>query len=241
VSIAHSFLWRGKAYLLADRAITGADGTLLGTMSKFVRSVGSVPWAATYSGHQFEPREFVDRLAVRACDDLQSLAASMTAVLREMTAYRPDMVVGVQAGIWSRPHKAPVLFVLANSEIPFPGLAKAFEPVSVHHVVTGSHPPEHYLGRQIDLMDDRAFDPLSDGAAIIRAQRRVERFERAYQTPAYRIGGGIEAAIIGKRGVRLETLWVWPDRLGEKIDPAEEGFPFDMGDSRCLAMCASAS
>lgn len=238
MTAVHSFLWRGKAYLLADRAITGAGGELLGTMCKFVMGNGTVPWAASFSGHGFTIPEFTARLATRPCDAPWSLSASMAETLKVMTAERPDAVIGVQAAIWSRREKAPVLFVISNSDICFPGLAKAFEPVSVRVMVTGTKPPAELLSRSINWDDDRSFDPRSEGLGIIKAQRSAEKFDRAYEIPAYRIGGGVEVAIVGRHGVRFETLWVWPDKLGELIDPAEQGFPFDLRDQRCAALCS---
>jgi hypothetical protein len=112
-----------------------------------------------------------------------------------------------------------MVIILANEDFLFPGYAKAFEPVEMSHVITGTKSIVAYLGKEVDFTDPQSFDPLIDGVRLMSAQRHIERFERAYDAPAHRIGGGCEVAIVGRRGVQVRTLWEWPDVLGEMIDP----------------------
>jgi hypothetical protein len=228
MSILNSLVQGKRAYLFADRAITDQDGVLRGTMSKFIKGA-HFPWALSYSGHGaltgVDPYEIAAAIDRYGCETPRKLAAALPRVVEDMSANNSSLSIGLHVAAWSAKHSRPVLMFIANDDIHFPGLLPAYQLGECTYVIQGTGNVVDYLGREVNFEDPRSFDVLTDGVALMQAQRRLERFEIAYQTPAHRIGGGCEVAIVGRRGVRIETLWVWDDRLGERIDPsATPGF-----------------
>lgn len=225
MSVINSVVQGKKAYLFADRAITDGDGILIGTFSKFIKGA-NFPWAMTYSGHQIDQNEIVTRLSAHPCETPRKLAAALMSVLREMSVRTPDMSIGAHLAAWSSKLGRAALMLVANDSLHFPGLLPPFEIGEATHLIQGTRPAAEIMGREIDFCDPQSFNPLADGVTLMQAQRQTERFERSYETPAYRIGGGCEVAIVGRRGVQFRTLWEWPDKLGELIDPlATPGHP----------------
>ncbi len=222
MSVINSMAQGKRAYLFADRAITDQQGLLIGTMCKFIKGT-NFPWAMSYSGHGdlcgIDPNGLIHALNRYPLDTPRKLADALVSALRDMTAANPARSIGAHLAAWSSKLGRPVLMFADNDGRHFPGMLPAFQIGEGTHLVQGTRTVIEYLGREVDFEDPRSFDPLVDGLKLMQAQRDLERFERAYETPAHRIGGGCEVAIVGRRGVQLKTLWEWPDKLGEMIDP----------------------
>lgn len=74
------------------------------------------------------------------------------------------------------------------------------------------------LGRAIETPEDlEAMDIEKDGLALIEAQRRLPF--KMHGRPAYLVGGIAELTTVTEAGVSRKTLTVWPDRIGEPIQP----------------------
>jgi hypothetical protein len=229
MSVINSMAQGKRAYLFADRAMTDHNGVLAGTMCKFIRGT-HFPWAMAYSGHgpfsSFDPHQLAASIGRRPCDTPERLFDAVLAAIQEATAATPGLSLGVQLAFWWARKGRAALMLAASDDLHFPGLVAPYEAREAFYVVQGTRQPTEYIGREVDFTNPKSFAPLSDGVELMAAQRRMERFERVYETPAYRVGGGCEVAIVGRRGVQIKTLWQWPDELGELIDPvATPGHP----------------
>lgn len=85
-------------------------------------------------------------------------------------------------------------------------------------------------------------DPVLDNTmSLMRAMRRTPLWDRRHRGDAhfigptgttnpirYIVGGFAELTILGEGEVFSQIIWRWPDRLGEPIDPNNEGAPAGM-------------
>ncbi|MBO9579872.1 MAG: hypothetical protein J7498_03180 [Sphingobium sp.] len=226
-----------RCYMMADRAITDEAGKLIGTMCKIIRGT-AFPWAITLAGMDIFPayRLVISVIEQRQPSEPRALAKAVIEAFQHMQDRHIDRPVQAHLGIWDRKTGSPFLATI-NTQTD----GAADEPFRMHPRIAAVATASLSLGRWTldDLVEPNRFDPLRDGAELIRTQRRI--LMENWETPAHRIGGGVEVAVVGRRGVRIETLWAWPDKLHERIDPANEGFPFDLKDPRCATLCQAAT
>lgn len=66
------------------------------------------------------------------------------------------------------------------------------------------------------------FHPIRDGVPLMEAFRQTR--DRMGDVEMYGVGGFVAHTLIGAGSVTTEIIHIWPDVLGEPIDPTRKGF-----------------
>ncbi len=217
MTAANLFAGPAAAYLLADQGGYADDGTLLAIFSK-VSASAELKLALSTSGRSYTgSHDMISAwLATQTSQDevLQSLPGLADEILAECEYNEPDSAIPpfVQffVALWSDRRNQPELYVCGT-----PGcmLAPPYRPgtvVGVQRVYSPRVDPRFY--------HDGSDDPEAAALRLINEQRTTPD-ERGI----YRVGGGAELVTVRADGIERRTIISWPDRIGEKIEPAAAG------------------
>ena len=205
-----------RAHLLTDRAVYDRDGVVRGIGFKVGR-LESLPLAISSVGAVSVERlsDMVDRLSPTSAQPeawVAVLPAALRALRGENRVKWPelegtqDAEITLAAIFYSHAQRRARGVVVSSGD---PGLPP-YEPVALSCITIPG----------IDLAaagapDPRSptFDPASDGAALVSAQRLA-----AWADGRINVGGGVDLTSVGPDGLSLTTLMEWPDEIGRRIE-----------------------
>jgi len=220
VTAVVSMIQGDRAYLLVDTAWTADDGRLMALSPKMIQGTG-FPWAIAISGN-LHPSALITEISRVEPKNARQLANALPRVLRRTTEKAAEigqpLSIGLTLAAWSGKAKRPAIIIVDNDGGHFGAFTQPFEPVEVDW--TCGTEPADILGREVSLSDPASFAPRTDGIALMDGLRRRHAWAwREGAAVAHRIGGGLQLATITKRGVTVEDLRDWQDKLGKLIDP----------------------
>jgi len=218
VTIINATRQGDRAHIITDAAWTdNATGCLTHIASKYI--VGNAfPFIIAPTGN---PNPFSLNAAIEAerPRNGRQLLEVLPKILRQMDAEsKIPLDAGFVIATWDKRAGRPMLHLIANTETHWPGVMPPFELYWIEHVIGGEVPVDEALGREVDMADRRSFDPMIDGAELVEVQRRHHDCAHTGVT-ACRLGGAVEVATLTRRGVRIDRVREWPDRIGELIVP----------------------
>lgn len=231
------------AYILSDAAFTAEDGTLLAVRQK-VTTFPQFRTALTWSG--FGPvsdlEDGIDRIAslvatIRPQTQRQLLEA-VPSIVKSMHAENiTRMPAGCQAhtygvalfGVfWSEGDGEPQAFT-AHSDAA--ALGPGYRPYSIARLLQfitapaegmdASQVAQEVFGRHVEFSEPGSFHPEVDGLALLEAQRHFKGALGGWCD--HGVGGFAHLAKVTADDVSDRILKVWPDRVGQIIDPFNIG------------------
>ena len=203
--------------LLTDGAIYADDGTLVGIHEKCFRS-DYVPLAITGRGEWAVVSAFKNAIGtLSACGSFDRTIELVAEFLNQKAAAGvPAPCEIVIAGISET--DGPAIYYFATTDAyGLPG----FEPWTLFDVG-----PEFGGGSSLDESELAGIDASGGiagcGVALFEAMRRKRgpNPTRPELPPIYGIGGRLDHTVVSADGCVTTRLHTWPDRIGEKIEPA---------------------
>jgi hypothetical protein len=223
------------AFLLTDGAVWSAVDQTLVDIRRKVYLARSARLAVTTRG----PFEVGKTIAEEICARADEIGAA--AMIENLQAFADDIREerGPLDGLYS-------LQVLVTAYIPgIGGVHRSFDSINSRHRDDAGtkfetepfevfQPPQTFVsGTGISVPDLMANDLLPRyGESTSKWFRRtgVGMMEIIRRRPigvnfAWIVGGQCDLTSLTKAGGRVETLQVWPDRIGERIDPSKDARP----------------
>jgi hypothetical protein len=208
-----------RGYLLADMAYTEVETGLVRYIdSKFVVANGRVPWAAIPSG-TLNPHALARKMQGRDVPNASAFLRGLPDVLRELEQDvrdegAPPLVAGLYGLVWSARLSRPCAFMVWN-DTSRSGVGNDLEPyqvVPVDYANSGAANIPQLLGRPVKVNAARDFDPRTDGVKVMDRLR-----ETSTDGQHLVAGGGVQLLTFGRVGSLIETLKLYPDKVGERI------------------------
>ncbi|WP_278984697.1 hypothetical protein [Sphingobium yanoikuyae] len=223
---------KGRAgYIVADCAITDADGTLRESCAKVAYNTGRFPYAIGVTGN-VHPVIFVKAMGAANIMSMKQLIKRLPEVMRaamasatiESALAPSEAQLGLKGVAWDFRAKRPIGFVMVSDPIMHPGC----EPFTFYETDfalakwDGAETVADMIGANVDITDPDKFDAERDGLKLIEKQRIqpcTTLIPSVDQAVKHRIGGEAHLYRVTKNGVFAEQLCDWPDEIGRKICP----------------------
>lgn len=212
----------GRVHLLTDGACYDADGTMAAVGNKVIE-LPKASAAVTLRGLQEPGPMLAD--AFGEFKSFDALIARAPGILTRVKKHWRDicpidweaMIVGVsQAGV---------------SEIHFCPIGGELTAVDDGYYAAGPQPTARtYIESGFVPFDDLStFDPVTHGVPVMEAFRRTRAACPGLEDDLYGVGAFIAHTLVERDSTATKIIHLWPDVLGEKIDPARHGFKFPTG------------
>lgn len=217
MTAVNGFIIEGAAYLSADAAVWGPDGSLTEHRQKLV----AVPEALTVFAARGVFAHGLLELMGRSCRTLAEVHAMCAHFARtnagrvgeedEWEGWHDRAVVEFMGASWNEGD--PCLWTISQDE------NGDLEPRGYKGLrVSPNVDWNAALGRSIATREDvDALDPRAAAAALMQAQRLAAHDTAA--GPLHCVGGWCDLATVTGSSVTIETLHHWHDPLGRKITP----------------------
>lgn len=223
MSLANLIVQPHAAYLYTDSGYFTADGVILKLEHKIMPFPEQSLAIAGVGAGKLNPSLLFDemeRLGMRELDQMTFLRR-FRSLVRESC---PDDVDGADRedrrymiGLYSHQHERAMGLTIFT-----PGMGPdGKEPYQYHPadiVIAPMVPPaDAFGGREINVTVPSSFDPVSDGLALVDAQRRKVSGWSHGAADGSRVAGDIMLTEVSAQGLRFELLRTHSDRIGEKV------------------------
>lgn len=212
-------------YLLSDMAAYDDDGVLRQVASKANHST-RLPIAITTRG-EASAGDLVRRLVIEIAEGIGSIDATLAFIANAVpTAFRSLSANPLEVLIAANSETKGLCQHMFVTHDFVPGF-QSFELIEMGDVaVTGCLPPRVQFeaattGRRPGELESEAIERI--GLDLFEAMRRIPgrgwNADGSRSELLYRIGGGCELTTIHPAGACSKVLRMWPDRIGERIQP----------------------
>lgn len=209
-----------RAYLYGDRAwvddrtgVMVADETKLFVGQRFPFVVGSSMTGA----HAIDLCHAITKLDVK---NVRSLIAALPLALQEFqrrTSDKPNAGLRLVVACWDARLQKPRILAATTMLDGLEAWGPTGSVVEFESYFGLTQSPSELLGRVCDPRDPKSFDPDEGAVAIFEAARRQPVRNAITGLEYHGIGGGIDQAVVTKRGVTTYGLQDWPDEVGKPI------------------------
>jgi len=212
----------GGAFLFTDGATLDRHHRLA-TIGSKVFDLAPQRMAIGWSGYIDDVAE-VERAIADAGPSQDQIFAALPAISRRFAS--ANVAIGKRDGVetpplyllvalWSVKNSEGQLWAIHSGNELFGPSYTPFTPVRLSFYT--ALPPTDWdaaFGRSIDFVNRPIFDVRDDGLRLLEAERALP-----YADGHFAVGGFAELTSVTAGGVECETLRVWPDKIGEHIDP----------------------